>query len=108
MQGGVRMAIFDANGRVVTTLFAAAGQAVSTNTYLAMGTYTIRVEALTPAGISLSPMSYNLKGVTLTDPISTLPADPTLSGTSVDYTLTKATSSKYLSNTYDLLDDIVW
>jgi len=108
MQGGVRMAIFDANGHVITTLFAAAGQAVSTNAYLAMGTYTIRVEALTAAGVSLSPLSYNLQGVTLTDPISTLPADPTLSGTSVDYTLTKGTLSKYAGRTFDMLDDIIW
>ncbi|HEY1378659.1 MAG TPA: matrixin family metalloprotease, partial [Gemmataceae bacterium] len=45
---GVRMAIFDAAGHVVSTLFAEAGQTVSGTTYLTSGTYTVRFEVLTP------------------------------------------------------------
>src|SRR5262249_45451828 len=75
VQAGVRMAIFDAAGHVVNTLFAEAGQTVSGTTYLTTGTYTIRFEVLTPDGTALPTMTYSLKGVTLTDPIAPVSLD---------------------------------
>jgi hypothetical protein len=108
VQAGVRMAIFDSNGHVVTTLFAESGQTVSASVFLDVGTYTIRVEELTPVGVLLPTMSYSLQGLTLTDPISTVPSDPTLSTTSPDYSLVTLPATIYSALTYDLLGDVIW
>jgi hypothetical protein len=107
-QGGVRMAIFDANGHAVATLFANAGQTASMNTFLAAGTYTIRFETVAPPGTVLPAMTYGLKGVNLTDPIATVSSDPSLSTTSTDYTFVKFSLSVYVSQTFDLLDEMIW
>jgi hypothetical protein len=105
--GGIRMAIFDSAGHVVTTLFALAGQTVSASTFLAAGKYTIRFEALTPDGFKLPTMTYGLKGVTLTDPIATASSDPTLSPLSPDYTLSRGTVKAY-AGALDILGDVIW
>jgi hypothetical protein len=108
MHAGVRMAIFDSNGHAVTTLFAESGQTVSASVFLDVGTYTIRVEELTPVGGPLPIMNYSLQGLTLTDPISTVPSDPTLSPTSPDYTLVTLAAAIYAGQTYDLIGDVIW
>jgi hypothetical protein len=106
VQAGVRMGVFDADGNVVATLFAKAGQTVSMSTFLAAGTYTIRFEGLTATGADLSTMGYSLKGVTLTDPIATVSDDPTLSTLSPDYTFTKLRS--IVGRSFDALGDVIW
>jgi hypothetical protein len=106
-QAGVRMAIFDANGHVVGTLFAKAGQTVTAPMYLAPGQYTVRVEGLTPAGVSLPTLSYTLQGLTLTDPIDPPPDDPSLS-TSPDYLVEIDTALAYLNLALDTLGTVVW
>jgi hypothetical protein len=108
VQGGVRMAVFDADGQVVATLFAKAGQTVSTNTFLAAGTYTVRFEGLAPDGMTLPKLDYSLKGVNLTDPIATVSDDPSLSTLSPDYTFTKLSVSLNAGKTFDLLGDVIW
>ena len=93
VQAGLRMAVFDAAGRAVVTLFARPGQTVSTNVYLAAGEYTVRVEGLATAGTDLPKgLDYTLKGVTLTDPIAPVLLDPALDGASLtaDFTLSKS------------------
>jgi hypothetical protein len=108
VDAGVRLAVFDAAGHVVATLFALAGQTVSTNVYLAVGEYTVRVEGLTPDGVALPALDYALKGVTLTDPIAPVSLDPALDGTGLtpDYTLTKGIV--YAPKAYDMLGDVIW
>jgi hypothetical protein len=109
-QAGVRMAIFDANGHVVGTLFAKAGQTVTAPMYLAPGTYTVRVEALTPAGVTLPTLGYTLQGLTLTDPIDPPPDDPSLGGspTQPDYIVGIDTTLAYLNLVLDTLGSVVW
>jgi hypothetical protein len=111
MQAGVRLAVFDANGHVVRTLFAKAGQTVTASTYLVPGTYTLRVEGLTPAGVVLPSLAYTLQGVTLTDPIDPPPDDPSLGGsttTAPDYTIAVDTSLTCVALVLDSLSSIVW
>lgn len=105
---GMRLAVFDASGHVVATLFALAGETVSTNVFLAAGVYTLRVELLAPAGTALPTMDYTLKGVTLTDPIAPVSLDPALDGTGLaaDFKLTKDVKSTYAAASYDLLGDV--
>jgi hypothetical protein len=110
IQAALRLAVFDASGRSVATLFALAGQTVSTNVYLAAGDYTVRVEALSPDGVALPALDYTLKGVTLTDPIAPVSLDPALDGGGLtpDYTLIKCAVSVYAAKSYDLLGDVIW
>jgi predicted Zn-dependent protease len=110
VQAGMRMAIFDAAGHVVTVLFAHAGQTVTATTYLAMGQYTIRVEELTPGGVALPAMTYSLQGITLTDPIGPLPLDPTLNGADVDpdIVVSKLPLDPFIDKTIDFLGDVIW
>jgi hypothetical protein len=110
VQAGIRMAVFDSAGHAVATLFAQAGQTVAANTYLAAGSYTVRVEELAPAGVVLPSMSYSLKGVTLSDPIAPVSLDPSLDGTGLppDYVINRGSLDQYAGTSYDLLGDVIW
>jgi hypothetical protein len=73
----VRMCIYDSHNNIIFAMDAIAGQTVSADVSLAKGTYTIRFVAATIDGSALSPLTFNLLGETLTDPINALPVDPT-------------------------------
>jgi hypothetical protein len=74
--GQVQMTITDATGNVVFSLIANAGDTVGgTALFLAPGQYTITFTAIASAG---SPLTYELYGTTLSDPIGPVLNDPTL------------------------------
>ena len=81
VNAGVQLGIFDANGNLVSSLFAKAGLTVTESVYLDPGQYTLRAQALTPAGVALPNLTYTLQGLTLTNPIDPPPDDPSLGGT---------------------------
>jgi hypothetical protein len=71
----VQMSLMDANGNVVFSLSAGAGQTVSGDTlFLTPGTYTVRFSAAGP----VPALSYQLLGESISDPIGPALADPTL------------------------------
>jgi hypothetical protein len=108
---GVRMTIFDAGGHVVASLFAEAGETVSLTTYLAQGTYTVRIDGLTPAGSAVPGLGYSMQGVTLSDPIGPTGVDPTLNpnGTVTDdYTWTKFQPDYYATLVLDAVAAVLW
>jgi hypothetical protein len=64
------MEIIDSNGQVVSGLVAYAGRpAVTTQVYLAAGTYTVRYSASAPNGSELLPTQFTLSGREISDPI---------------------------------------
>jgi hypothetical protein len=74
----VRLVIFDQNGVPVFVLTALSGQTVSGDVYLAAGVkYKAAFCAATADRSPLSPLTYTLRGKSLTDPIDPLPEDPT-------------------------------
>ena len=73
---GVRMTIFDQNGRAVFVLTALAGQTVSGDVYLGAGTYKAIFRAATKNDTALPAITFILRGKSLTDPIDPLPQDP--------------------------------
>jgi hypothetical protein len=107
---GVRMAVFDAAGRAVASQVARAGETVSTTTYLAAGTYTVRFEALSPPGTAPPVTTYALSGIPLTDPIGPVGSDPTLGGggTATDYQWLTNVYDYYTRLVLDPLADVVW
>jgi hypothetical protein len=77
VSSGVRMTIFDSNGKVVGRLTARAGETVTGTFLLKAGTYYIRVEGVTSA-TALPTLNFRLRGIVISDPIDPyLPADPT-------------------------------
>jgi hypothetical protein len=77
----VQMQIFDANGNLLFTLIAYAGQQASTGTvYLQSGTYTVRLTAVPKTAGQLPPLYYTLAGLVLSDPQGPQPVDSTGSG----------------------------
>jgi hypothetical protein len=74
----VRMVIYDQNGAVVAALTALAGDTQTLTVLLGPGTYTVRFALGGPGGAVLSPTSFVLRGVGLSDPIGPTPTDPTL------------------------------
>jgi hypothetical protein len=76
-QTAVTMTITDAHGHVIFTLTAGAGEAVSKNVLLEQGTYFVQFTAVTPAGATPAPLSFQLQGLTLTDPNGPTPTDTT-------------------------------
>jgi hypothetical protein len=78
----VRMTIYDQNNNQVCTLVAVAGQPLSSAfTFLGAGKYTIRFDASTRSGAPLPNLGCKLHGRRLSDPMSPVPIDPTLTGT---------------------------
>jgi hypothetical protein len=73
----VQMTIKDANGNVVPPQVIQDSEAVTKNYFLIPGTYTFVFAAL-PAGQPLTPLVYQLEGLSLSDPIGPQPDDPTL------------------------------
>jgi hypothetical protein len=74
----VRLVIFDQNGVPVFVLTALSGQTVSGDVYLAGGVnYKAAFCAATADHSPLSPLTYTLRGRSLTDPIDPIPEDPT-------------------------------
>jgi hypothetical protein len=72
-RGSVEMTITDQSGNVVFDLVGPAGQTVSGSVLLPPGEYTVR---FTSSGSR--PVTYNLQGNSLTDPIGPAQNDPTL------------------------------
>jgi hypothetical protein len=73
---GVRMTIFDHNGRAALVLTALAGQTVTGDVYLGPGTYSVIFRAATKNDTALPAIAFTLRGKSLTDPINPLPQDP--------------------------------
>jgi predicted Zn-dependent protease len=70
----VQMYIYDANGKQVFALIAYAGQPPSSAvTYLQAGTYTVRFVAVPKTPGQLPPLTYQLLGEILDDPIGPQP-----------------------------------
>jgi hypothetical protein len=78
----VQMTIYDQTGKIVSTLTAQNGQTQSVTLFLAPGTYTVAFTGIAPAGSSLPPINYTLRGLSLSDPLGPQPIDPTLAPTS--------------------------
>jgi hypothetical protein len=75
----VQMNILDAQGNVIYTLTATAGDTVSGPALLLTpGAYTIQFISLNASGSSNSPLAYTLQGDEISDPIGTVTTDPTL------------------------------
>jgi hypothetical protein len=76
---GVQMTITDASGAVVFSLTALAGQTVSgPGLLLPPGAYKIVFSAVPAAGAPWVPLTYQLSGASLTDPIGPILNNPTL------------------------------
>jgi hypothetical protein len=109
IQTGVRLTVYDSLGHVASTLFAQAGQTITVDTYLLVGTYTLRFDGLTRTAGPLGNLAYTLQAVTLTDPISPQPADPNApppDDSTFVYTVYDA--SYYAAQVFDLAKDVVW
>lgn len=72
----VRMTVFNQNRQAVFVLTALNGQTVSGDVYLAAGNYTVDFVAATADGSALAPLTYNLRGKSITDPIDPIPINP--------------------------------
>src|SRR5204862_7858156 len=72
----VTLKITNSKGAVVGQVSAASGKAVSLTLTLTPDTYTFTFTATRPDG---NPVSYQLKGLLLSDPIGPQPQDPTTS-----------------------------
>jgi hypothetical protein len=71
------MTITDANGNVVFSLLAPAGQTVTgLRLLLAPGAYTVNFAAVTPGGTPAA-LTFQLFGAAITDPIGPVIWDPT-------------------------------
>jgi hypothetical protein len=66
---GMRMILYDANGNIVFTMTANAGQVGSGTVVLMAGTYTVKYEAATMNGAALPTMNFSLGYVRLGHPI---------------------------------------
>ncbi len=83
---GVRMSVLDANGNVVYSAFAEAGETVSgPGVLLRPGRYTVRVEAVGPPGYT-GPVSFAVRGSKIDDPLGVVTSDPTFKPTYTDPT----------------------
>jgi hypothetical protein len=72
----VQMQIVDANGNVVYTQIAYAGQQAATGVvYLQSGAYTVRFTAVPKTPGQLPPLTYKLAGLVLSDPQGPQPVD---------------------------------
>jgi hypothetical protein len=106
---GVRMTIYDGSGHIVRSLFATAGQTVTATVYLGAGSYTVRFDGLSPAGVALPTPTYALKGIVLSDPIDPVLSDPTLGGSSGPNSVwTVLTINFYTSLVLDLSPGVTW
>jgi hypothetical protein len=77
----VEMTITDAQGSVVGDVLVGAGQSASLTLTLAPGRYRFRYTAIrTDGGSVLLPVTYQLKGVLLDDPLGPTPQDTTGTG----------------------------
>jgi hypothetical protein len=73
----VEMLIYDANGNLVFSETADAGQpAVATAVYLQAGVYTVTFAAVSPNGSWQSPLAFNLSASVLSEPIGAIPINP--------------------------------
>jgi hypothetical protein len=74
----VQMTIKDANGKVVYSLTATAGDTVSSDALLLTpGAYTMSFAVLAPSGVAVPSLSYSLMGESISDPIGAVVNDPT-------------------------------
>jgi hypothetical protein len=69
----IRMILYDANGNIVFTMTANAGQVGSGTVVLLAGTYTVKYEAATKDGEALPDMNFSMGYVRLGHPIDPYP-----------------------------------
>jgi Matrixin len=74
----VRMQLFDQNGVLVLTLDCHDGETISANVSLNQATYTARFCGASQSGAPICDTTYQLLGVSLSDPLDPTPTDPTL------------------------------
>jgi len=98
----VTMTVTDQNGAVVMTLSVQAGQpTVTADVFLRKGTYSVRFSGFTTDGSSLTGLSYQLAGDTISDPVGAYSTPPSSSGTttpSSNSTSGSSTSPPYSYN----------
>jgi hypothetical protein len=104
---GVRLTVYDADGRIVSTLFARAGKTATATTFLSAGAYTIRVDGLTRHGAPLAGLTYALQGIRVSDPIGPIASDP--DAVDADYTWKQFETDYYAGLVLDTpLADVFW
>src|SRR5262249_17197776 len=74
----VQTIIYDQNGAIVASLTAMSGETQTLTVFLSPGTYTVRFVVGGLNGVLLTPTSYVLRGLGLSDPIGPQPTDPTM------------------------------
>lgn len=94
----VQMTIQDQKGNVLSSLVIQDGEPVSRNLFLVPGTYTFRFTGGT-IGQPLSPLSYRLRGLSLSDPIGPEVEDTTLAPVDLSGALRKENSSYFFRST---------
>jgi hypothetical protein len=76
----LQMTITDANGRVLFMQSATEdGAAADAAVFLDSGAYTVRISVLSPSEPLTAPLSFQINGTVLSDPIGPKPNDPTVS-----------------------------
>jgi Matrixin len=74
----VSLEIFDSTGQLVYTLVGGAGQTVSTTSLLLTpGQYQVSISVVSASGSVLPPISYWVRGASISDPIGPAVSDPT-------------------------------
>jgi hypothetical protein len=97
IKSGVRLIVYNAEGRIVATLTADAGQTTSGAIFLNSGTYYLKFEAAAADGKQLPDLKYALNATVLSDPIDPfVPLDP-LAPPPPDYTVTTDPNPLYLA-----------
>jgi hypothetical protein len=74
----VQTILYDQSGAIVASLTAMSGETQTLTVFLSPGTYTVRFVQGGLSGVPLTPTTYTLRGIGLSDPIGPQPTDPTL------------------------------
>lgn len=95
------MTIVDASGAVVAALQTTAGNAVSLDVFLGVGSYTVTVSETTSDGSALQSDNFVLDAIGITDPVAVAASNPTAttSGSSSSSSSTTTSSSSTTTTT---------
>ena len=93
----VQTIVYDQSGAIVASLTAMSGETQTLTVFLSPGTYTVRFVLGGLSGVPLTPTSYVLRGLGLSDPIGPMPTDPTMTAIAPTSTGTTTTTQSDLS-----------
>jgi hypothetical protein len=79
---GLMMTVYDQYGNAVSSLTVMSGETKSLTTFLGPGNYTVQITSITPIGGVFTPLSYDLFGLGLSDPVGPVPTNPVSTPTS--------------------------